>query len=215
VTADDPGLEAAVARRGADCGLVLSPDQCAAIAAHARAVLDANARLKLTTVVDGPRFLERHVGESLEGAAMLPAEVRGRLLDLGSGNGYPGLVVAAARPGLTPLLAEASTRKAAFLRDALALSIRRGEVLERQVQRPADLDDGTAVRVLTARALGNWERLLPRLRDSLEPEGELLLWAGAEAETILARDAWRKLEAVERRPLPGREASWIWRLRRI
>jgi 16S rRNA (guanine527-N7)-methyltransferase len=137
------------------------------------------------------------------------------LLDLGSGNGYPGLVVAAARPGLTPLLAEASTRKAAFLRDALALSIRRGEVLERQVQRPADLDDGTAVRVLTARALGNWERLLPRLRDSLEPEGELLLWAGAEAETILARDAWRKLEAVERRPLPGREASWIWRLRRI
>ena len=208
-------LEQRIVARARSAGIEASAEVVARLAAHARAVLAANPTLKLTTIVAPEEFLERHIGESLEGAAMLDPAVDGRLIDLGSGNGFPGLAVAAARPGLTPLLVEVSERKAAFLRETLGQTLERGNVLQAQVQRPADLGEGVTARVLTVRAVGGWERLLPRLRACLAPEGDLLLWAGADVERVSARAAWRALRLAERRALPGRDSSWIWRFRRV
>ena len=155
-------------------------------------------------------FLERHIGESLEGAALLPAGIEGALLDLGSGNGYPGLPVAAGRPGLRPVLAEASRRKAAFLAEVVAEAFPEGRVLNRQVQRAGDLEGVGTIRVLTARAAGGWERVLPRLARVLAPGGRLLVWAGGEMERIARREVWKRYRLLERRALPGRGRSWVW-----
>jgi len=209
-------LEQRIADRARRAGVETSAEVVTRLAGHARAVLAANPRLKLTTIVAPEVFLERHIGESLEGAAMLEPAVEGRLIDLGSGNGYPGLAVAAVHAGLTPLLVEAVGRKAAFLRDTLARTLERGGVLEAQVQRTADLGEAVLpARVLTARAVGGWERLLPRLCSCLAAESDLLLWAGADVERVAARAAWRALRLMERRPLPGRDSSWIWRFRSV
>jgi len=202
----------AVAARAHRAGLSLSPDSIAALIAHGRAVLEANARLHLTTVRDPAEFVERHIGEALDGAVLIPPDAAGVLVDLGSGNGYPGVPLGLARPGLRVVLAEASEKKAAFLEEVVrSMPGDRFAVLRRQVQRADDLADA-APTILASRAMGNWQRVLPRLSRALPRGGRLLLWAGVDAEEVLRRAAWRGWHLAGRHPLAGRERSWIWLL---
>ena len=204
-------LETRIAERAGLVGLQLDTKAIAAIAAHARAVLEHNERLQLTTLTDADAFFERHIGESLEGAALLDPNARGCLLDLGSGNGYPAIPIAAARVGLEPICVEASTAKAAFLKDVLESTLMRGDVWNKQVQRPDDFEESVSVRVLTSRAMGNWERIFPRIAPRLAPNGVAMLWAGESVQVIASRQRWKsKLAQVAQHRLPGRQRSWVW-----
>jgi 16S rRNA (guanine527-N7)-methyltransferase len=186
-------LEAAIARHAAERGLSLDAAQVASIAAHARLVLRENEHLHLTAV-GAEDIVPRHIGESLDGAALLDPERTGLLVDLGSGNGYPGLPIAIARPGLRLVLVEASRKKAEFLRLAIgACELSGASVLDHQVQRGSDLEDLERIDVLTLRAVGGWERILPRLGPRLSATGRILLWAGAEVDRVRTRVAWRSL----------------------
>ena len=203
-------LESRVHARGRDAGLELDEHAVQAIAFHARAVLANNDRLHLTTITEPEEFLERHIGESLEGAALLDRNVRGRFVDLGSGTGYPAIPLAAVHRQLDPVCIEAVGDKAGFLTDAFAQALGRGTIWARQVQRPGDFEDATPVRVLTTRAMGNWERILPRVAPALASDGVVMLWAGDAVRETAQRDAWRRLSLVGRHALPGRLRSWIW-----
>lgn len=204
-------LRAAVAALAEARGLSLSADALGSIEAQARAVAEAAPTLGLTAIRDPREFVERHVGEALSGAVMLPAGVEGPLLDLGSGNGYPGLPLASARPLLEPFLVEAQSRKARFLRALINAHVGRGAVIERQVQRAGDLEELAPLRVLVTRAMGGWEKIVPRLVPALRLDADVLIWAGGETERIAARAAWRRLRLAGRHPLEGRDRSWIWR----
>jgi len=205
-------MQEAIATRAAACGIELPAGMITALADHARLVLASNARLHLTAITEPRAFIERHLGEAFEGAAMLGPDIAGDLLDLGSGNGYPALPLAAARPGLEPLLTEASKGKAAFLSAVLQECGFSGRLLARQVQRPGDLEEGQGpFRLIVTRALGGWERILPRFASSLQDGGEMLLWAGSDVAAVARRAVWRRLRLKERKALPGRERSWIWR----
>ncbi len=205
------GLRDAIAAAAARAALPLGAPAVARLAAHASRVLEANPLLHLTTITAPDELAERHVVESLRGAALVPEGARGVLLDLGSGNGYPGIPIAVVRPGLAPVLAEASAKKAGFLREALqAAALPTGRVLERHVDRGSDLDDVGPVRVVVTRAMGGWERVLPKLHAALEPGSSILVWGGATVEDVRTRAAWRRFVLREKVALPGREASWIW-----
>jgi 16S rRNA (guanine527-N7)-methyltransferase len=206
-------LPGAILRQAESCGLELADEARLAIEAHARELLRRDPELGLTSIRDPATFVERHIGESLAGAALLPAGIRGPLLDLGSGNGYPGLPLAAARPLLEPFLAEASSRKARFLREVLNTWFRRGAVIEKHVERAADVCALGSLRVVVTRAMGGWEKIVPRLVPAMGEETDVLIWAGVEAQRVFARSAWRKLELCTRTAPPGRDRSWIWRLR--
>jgi 16S rRNA G527 N7-methylase RsmG len=203
-------LETRIGKRAGLVGLQLETNAINAIAGHARAVLEHNERLQLTTLTDAEEFFERHIGESLEGAALLDPNARGCLLDLGSGNGYPAIPIAAARAGLEPICVEASMAKAAFLQDALASTLGRGDVWNKQVQRPDDFEEAVSIRVLTSRAMGNWERIFPRIAPRLASTGVAMLWAGDSVQVIASRQRWSKLGLVAQHRLPGRQRSWIW-----
>lgn len=194
-----------------DRELGLSVAALDSIEGQARAVLGAAASLGLTAIRDPAEFVERHIGEALSGAALLPAGIEGPLLDLGSGNGYPGLPLAAARPLLEPYLVEARARKAAFLRALLNDHLGRGAVIDRQVQRAGDLEELPPLRALVTRAMGGWEKVVPRMVPALRPDADVLIWAGDEVQRIASRSAWRRLRLQDRRPLSGRDRSWIWR----
>ena len=212
---DDFDLETRIAERATTAGLRIETAGIDAIARHARAVLEHNQRLQLTTVTEPEEFLERHIGESLEGAALLDTHARGRLLDLGSGNGYPAIPLAAAHRGLEPVCIEASEAKAAFLNETLA-TMGQGQVWNKQVQRPNDFEDSVSIRVLASRAMGNWERIFPRVAPMLAPNGIAMLWAGESVKEISARDPWRRrLTLVAQHTLPGRQRSWIWCFRAV
>jgi 16S rRNA (guanine527-N7)-methyltransferase len=102
---------------------------------------------------------ERHIPECVAFAGMLPSGA-GDLLDVGSGGGFPGLVVAAVRPDLRVTLLEATGKKAQFLQetaDAMGLRVR---VLHGRAE---DLLSAHAHRfdLVTARAVAPLDRLLP------------------------------------------------------
>jgi 16S rRNA G527 N7-methylase RsmG len=207
-------LEARIRSRAAGCGIDLDEAVIAALTHHARAVLRENERLHLTSIAEPVEFFERHLGEAFEGAAMLAPDAGGLYLDLGSGNGYPGLPLAASRPRLRLVLAEASVRKAEFLRAVVRdAPFPSASVMEAQVQRPSDLEGVDPARLITSRAMGGWPKILPRLRACLGAESDVLVWAGDEAEKISRREVWRKFNLEEKRLLPERERSWIWRFR--
>jgi 16S rRNA (guanine527-N7)-methyltransferase len=206
--------ESAIAERGRAAGVDLSDEAARSLAAHARAVLAANERLHLTAVTEPAAFLERHIGEALEGAALLAPTCTGVLVDLGSGNGYPGIPIAVARPGLAPVLVESSAKKAAFLREALRIvNCPRGEVHEGAVVRAADLGGTPPIDVLVTRAMGGWERIVPKLGSRLAPGGVVLLWSTSETDAVVERVAWRRFEIVTRLKLLGRDRSMLYKLR--
>lgn len=209
-------LEPAIAARAHRSGIDLTPARARALAAHARLLLAHNAMLHLTTIVSPDEIVERHIGEAFEGAALLPATISGTLVDLGSGNGYPGIPLALARPGLVPVLAESNRRKASFLEDALAAAgLERGRVIATSVQRASDLTGCDEITVLATRAMGGWERIVPKLTSALAKDGRVLLWTGAELATVLRRTAWRRLETESERVLPGRDTARVVCLRAV
>jgi 16S rRNA (guanine527-N7)-methyltransferase len=74
-----------------------------------------NRRINLTGVRDPDEIRRKHFDDSLAVVGHLPAEA-GRLVDVGSGAGFPGAVLALARPDLEVTLVESNQKKAAFLR---------------------------------------------------------------------------------------------------
>ncbi len=206
-------LELSIRQAGKRHGLELTDQAISALAIQARRVLVDGEPLHLTSIRDPAEFLRRHVEESLAGAARIDPAATGTLLDLGSGNGYPGLPTAAARPGLRAVLAEASVRKSAFLSGLAEEAFPSARVLTAQIQRAGDLEEHAPVRVLTTRAMGNWERLVPRLRESLTDDADLLIWAGSSMEQVSSQKRWKRFDLVGKTALPGLDRAWIWHFR--
>ncbi|KAB2960965.1 MAG: 16S rRNA (guanine(527)-N(7))-methyltransferase RsmG [Thermoanaerobaculia bacterium] len=122
---------------------------------------------------------ERHFGESLAALAWLPAGPA-RLLDLGSGAGFPGLVLAAARPDLEVVLVEPRERRRAFLAAVARHSGLRVAILAARVAAGALDEFPDRIAVVTVRALrlepADWSALAARLL----PGATLLLWSGEQ-----------------------------------
>lgn len=137
----------------------------------------------------------RHFLDSAQLMAYLPPPPSGRrrvLVDLGSGAGFPGLVLALLGAGEVHLI-EADQRKAAFLREAIRLTAAPAVVHNARIEalKPFQAD------VVTARALAALPALLAYAARFRGPETEgplrLLLLKGkrAEEELTAARKAWK------------------------
>lgn len=160
----------------------LSPAPLAAAAVDALfAFYEELARWNQKVNLIGPgtagEILERHFGESL---AALPLIPEGALvgLDLGSGAGFPGLVLAAARPELEMTLVEAREKKWAFLLAAARRASLPSRCLNARVQVPLPAGLPESLEVITSRALRLDPKTWGALASRLETGGRVLLWAG-------------------------------------
>ena len=139
-----------------------------------------NAALNLIAARDADVIRERHVEDSLQLVPLMPAGVE-RAIDLGTGGGFPGLILAIAT-GVPFHLIESDRRKASFLRTAVLETGATATVhccrIEDAALPPAPL--------VTARALAPLPRLLPLAARLLTPDGVCLLLKGAKAEAELA-----------------------------
>lgn len=159
-----------------------------------------NERINLVSRADLPLLWSRHVEDSLQLADHLPAAAFSAV-DLGSGAGFPGLVLAIAT-GIPFALIEADARKAAFLREAARVTAAPVRVHAQRIETTA-LDP---VRLVTARALAPLPQLLAWAAPLLSPDGACLFPKGqaVEAELDAARRAGWRMD-VER--LPSRTAA--------
>ena len=162
-------------------GLGLEPAAARRLSLYLDLLASWNARTNLTaarTAAARVDLLVRPV------AALAPRLSAGTLLDIGSGNGSPGLVLAALRPDVQATLLEPRRRRWAFLREAarvmdLSVDVRR--------QRH-DEYDGPPAATVTVRAL----RLPPEeIAPLVAPGGRLLVFGAAPpAHPELAAEDW-------------------------
>ncbi len=171
------------------CGL--DDDARARLETYVEALKRWNGHINLVAPSTLPEVWVRHVADGLQ--LLSPLRQRGmrQVLDLGSGGGVPGLVLALAEPALDVHLVESTARKCAFLRQvAQACGIdvnihqQRIEALDAQT-----LGAGRQTAV-TARALAP----LPRLLDLAAP----LLERGAQAFLLKGRQARVEMEEARR-----------------
>ncbi len=142
-------------------------------------------------------IVERHYAEALEGLAAIPADAR-TLVDVGSGAGFPGVVLAAARPDLEVTLVEPRERRWAFLLSACRRAALPCRCLNVRVGSPLPPELPERIDVVTTRALKLPTEVLEALAGRLTPGGRILIWAG-EADPPLPPI----LELRGSRPLAG------------
>lgn len=162
-----------------------------------------NPRLSLVGPGTAEAVVERHYGESLAALPLLRPDDR-VLLDIGTGAGFPGLVLAAARPALAAVLTEPRQRKWAFLKAAVRRSGLSCECLDVRVECPLPRGLPREIDIVTCRALAIPPELLEALGRG-SPQTRFLLWSGLEAPRLpagyLVRREVRLEDSVHRRIL--------------
>jgi 16S rRNA (guanine527-N7)-methyltransferase len=154
-----------------------------ALYAHYLELLLWNRRLSLIGPGTAGEIVERHYGEALAALPMLPrAAARG--LDIGSGAGFPGLVLAAVRRDLQMTLAEAQERKWAFLQVVARRASLPCRCLYVRVSVPLPAGLPESLDVVTARALKLDSEMLGALANRLAVDGRILLWVGEDDPEI-------------------------------
>lgn len=134
---------------------------------------------------------ERHIAEGLRVAARLPTT--GAVLDVGSGGGLPGMVIAIVRPELDVVLLDSSAKKTSFLREVAAELGIEVAVVRGRAEDMRDGELGGRFDVVTARAVAPLDRLLGWTLPFLVPGGLLYAIKGEtwEAEVTQAARALR------------------------
>jgi len=97
----------------AEAGTSVSAGDAERLSAHAAEMLRWNRSIRLTAITDPVEVAVKHVADSLLSLRFAPFP--GRLLDFGSGAGYPGIPLAVCLPGTRVTLLDASAKKCAFL----------------------------------------------------------------------------------------------------
>ena len=167
----------------------------------------------LSSVRDPERAWKVHVEDSLSGLELVGSPER--IADLGSGAGFPGLVLAAALPTTSVDLIESVGRKAEFIERAIAAGgLDNARALARRSEEwaaAADPDGGReAYDVVTARAVGRLATLAELASPLLRDGGALVAWKGrrdADEEAELERAAAALAMEPERVEAVGERAG--------
>jgi len=159
-------------RLGRSAPEAVSEEVVRALWAHYGELRRWNPRLSLVGPGTAEEVVERHYGEALAALPLL-GDARA-LLDVGSGGGFPGLVLAAARPELEVTLVEARERKWAFLQAAARRAELSCKCLNARVSAASAI---TPVDVVTWRAVRLPGAIVEKLATATR---RMLVWCGVE-----------------------------------
>ena len=168
------------------------------------ALLDRwNKTYNLTAIRDPREMLSKHLLDSL---SMWPHVRPGKLADLGTGPGLPGIPLALAVPGLQVTLVESISKKTRFLREVVRqLQLDNVRVLDSRAEAVAEPG---AYDQITARAMDTLAGILAVGGHLLAPGGRLLAMKGQrpDAEIAALPPGWR-VESVQALTVPGLEGD--------
>ncbi len=205
----------------ADLALVVPDDAIARLGQHYELLVRWARRINLTTVTDPVAAAHRHALDSLLFAVDIPLDARWATVDVGSGGGFPGVVLAVARPELSMTLLEPIRKRTSFLRVVVAeLGLARTRVVDGKLQReggpPAA---GFPAELIVSRATVPPLDLIAVAAPALAPGGRLITTGGQGMPTVDAVIAVARasgLHHVGRRAhtLPDGALRWLDELRR-
>lgn len=167
----------------------LTDQQCQAFTQFAEFLRAENQKYNLTRITEDADIYTRHFADSLEGLVLMDQDGSVKLLDLGSGPGFPGLALAIARPQWQITSVEATGKKAAFQQQVAELlgltNVRvlpvRAETLAHAPGHREQYD------VVTARAVSHCQILAELTLPFVKPGGQLIAYKGPDIDTELTQ----------------------------
>lgn len=166
----------------------------------------------LVSQSDPETIIRKHILDSLAALSVLP--LQGRLLDLGSGAGFPGLPLAMARPPLSVVLLEPRRKRVNFLKEVIRkTNLTNTQAYEGRAEEFIGREGwNSAFDVVTTRATWNIREFLPMAGPFVAKSGIIVAMLGAKAEEELKEEkTWSQghqyvLQALKRYNLPfGKE----------
>lgn len=188
----------ALARDASGIGVALSPAQLVVCERLAVELIERNTKVNLTAITDPAGIATKHFLDSLTALAVREWTGRERVVDVGSGAGFPGLALRIALPGSSAALVESVTKKCTWLReisatldlDRVTVHNARAEVLGGDEAHRARYDVGTA------RAVSSLADCIEYLVPLLVVGGQAIVWKGkVDAELPAASRAAAELGA--------------------
>jgi 16S rRNA (guanine527-N7)-methyltransferase len=191
--------------------VMLSEAQHEQLSRYIDLLLEANQRMNLTRIADRASAEVQHVGDALTVLPLLPKGPH-MLVDVGSGGGVPGIILAIVRPDARIVLLEATKKKSAFLGEtAKTLGLTNVRVVAERAEAAGRGALREASDVVVARAVGAMDFLVEWCLPLVKKGGRMLAMKGARIaeELPAAQKAIRLLgggtAAVHPVELPGAE----------
>ena len=175
--------------------LIVSDLQVSQIQKYIEMLLTWNDKVNLTAIRDPLEMLYRHFGESMYAGISVPVK-NGRLADIGSGGGFPGLPIRILEPDLEVLLVESNVKKATFLAEVVReIGLRNARVL---VSRYEELtEELTPLDFVCCRAVGEFQPLLNWAHSARIAALQVILWvSGRDLGQISESKGWNWHEPI-------------------
>jgi 16S rRNA (guanine527-N7)-methyltransferase len=173
----------------------LTPEQLSMVQRYITMLLAWNEKVNLTAIRDPLEILYRHFCESMYAATAVPLQA-GRLADVGSGGGFPGLALKIARPELQVFLIESNVKKATFLAEVVReLYLVDTPVL---VSQYGELGEEVApLDFVCSRALGEFGKFLGWAGSAQVAANQAILWVGGrDIDEIKKIGGWTWREPI-------------------
>jgi 16S rRNA (guanine527-N7)-methyltransferase len=192
--------------------LDLESGQLGQIATYVNLLLHWNRAVNLTAIRDPEQIIIRHFGESMY--LKLFRQLRGTLLDVGSGAGFPGLALKIAEPRSLTILLEPVAKKRAFLKEVVRECRLEGvDVRSERVEQFCS-ERRPALNTMTVRAVGAFESVLSSAIQCLGSDSQLCLWLTRHEGEVLSEKYRRlmgKFQWLSPIPVPLSHEREIWR----
>jgi len=151
-------------------------------------IIGWSSRMNIVSKNDMEVLLDRHILDSL--ISLEHISDKGRLLDIGSGGGFPAIPLAMARPRLEVTLLESQHKKIIFLKAVCQkLNLTNIKIFEERLEQfdPQELYD-----YVTIRALPKWEGYLNRIFKIIRPDGKVIYYEKLGKVRIIKPDTAQK-----------------------
>jgi 16S rRNA (guanine527-N7)-methyltransferase len=135
-------------------------------------MVEWSSKINLVSHNDREHLVENHILDSLGALTMIPKSCR--IIDIGSGAGFPGIPIAICRPDSYITLLESIHKRGQFLRTAIeAIGLTNTIVVEKRLE---DLNPASNYDIATVRALPKRELMMPHIYKILSPSGRIILF---------------------------------------
>jgi 16S rRNA (guanine527-N7)-methyltransferase len=135
-------------------------------------IMSWSKRMNLMSQGDLAHIIERHFFDSLVPIEIIPQA--GRLLDVGSGAGFPAIPLALLRPAVDFTLVESIHKKALFLKAVVErLNLSNANVLETRLENMEQIPEYD---IITVRALPHWDKLKDTIMSFLNSRGKIIYY---------------------------------------
>ncbi len=177
--------------------ITLTDAQSTQFEQYSAALLDWNTRINLTAITEPQQVTVRHFLDSLSVMSVVTFDEGDKLIDVGTGAGFPGLPLAIMNPQLNVTLMEATGKKLAFCEHIIqTLSLKNVKTLHARAEEAGQMSQHRAIYdVVTARAVARLPILLEYILPLAKVEGLCIALKGNTAESEVT-DSTAALKAL-------------------